>query len=101
VRAGELGQSVLAYYGAPAMLVVPTGFAPEPAAVIWNAALPRLVVRLKKLWLQAPLLILLLAWLLLGIAGGVFNLLGVENWTLGFLALVGFQFYATVRRPRF
>jgi hypothetical protein len=73
--------------------------------------------RLRSLWLRAPLLILLLAWLLVGIAGGgvsmLWHRLGVETWPgslatlafqvwgLGFLAMVAFGFYANVRKARF
>jgi len=72
---------------------------------------------LRTLWLRAPLLILLLAWLLLGIAGGLASMLwrqiSVETWPgalsavafnvwgTGFLALVALGFYAGVRKVRF
>jgi hypothetical protein len=73
--------------------------------------------RLRILWARAPLLILLLSWLLLGIAGGCWSLLwqrfrletwpgalvavAFEVWGTGFLALVGFGFYAQLRKVRF
>jgi hypothetical protein len=68
-------------------------------------------------WSQAPLLVLLLAWLAAGIAGGVFYRvschlhsdvlqpvladLGFGTWGIGFLALVGLGFYAKVRYVKF
>lgn len=45
---------------------------------------------------RAPLLVLLLAWLIAGLCGAMSNV-----WALGFLAIVGFGFYARVRRVRF
>ena len=83
----------------------------------WNGfrkAVPR---RIRALWLRAPLLILLLSWLALGMVGGVVVLLvrkyqpqswspslvngGFELWATGFLALVLFGFYVRVRNVRF
>lgn len=65
------------------------------------------------LWSRAPLLVLLLGWLSLGLAGGAGWLwfrrfeapgeapswvsAGFEIWALGFLALVSFGFYMRVR----
>lgn len=75
--------------------------------------LPR---RLEVLWQRAPLLALLGGWFVLGLGGGLFSVLakalwpdswvvaasdfGFEVWGLGFLALVGFGFWATIRKPR-
>lgn len=68
-----------------------------------------MVAWLKNLWRRAPLLVLLLGWLAVGLVGGsvaaVFRdewpaaavALFFEIWTLGFLALVGFGFYMRVR----
>jgi hypothetical protein len=68
-----------------------------------------MVARLKRLWRRAPLLVLLLGWLAVGLVGGsaaaVFRdewpvatvALCFEIWALGFLALVGFGFYMRVR----
>jgi len=66
-----------------------------------------------QLWNRAPLLVMLLAWFFFGLAGGVAFAVGsriwpdstfvaVGNlafmlWGLGFLAMVGFGFYARVR----
>jgi hypothetical protein len=83
VRATELSQAVLDYYSAPA--------AP--------AQLP--LQRLAGLLQRAPLLILMVTWLLVGIAGWLLDLKATEIWAIGFLALVGFQFYASVRNARF
>lgn len=64
--------------------------------------------RLKMLWRRAPMLILLLAWLFVGIAGGLATRierrsaappsgsLAFDLWGIGFLVLVVLQFYATV-----
>ncbi|HXM44677.1 MAG TPA: hypothetical protein VN924_25795, partial [Bryobacteraceae bacterium] len=72
--------------------------------------------RLRYLW-RAPLLILLVAWLLLGIAGGFGSMLwhrfrletwpsflaaiAFQIWGIGFLGLVVLGFYAHVRKVRF
>lgn len=73
---------------------------------LWSAAT---VKGVKKLWRRAPLLALLLGWLLAGLVAAVIALFlendlpasvtawGFEIWALGFLALVGFGFYARVR----
>ena len=69
--------------------------------------------RLRALWRRAPLLILLLAWLALGLIGGSAAFLlqrfwpenanaalieiGFDAWGLGFLVLVLFGFYMRVR----
>lgn len=70
--------------------------------------------RIQHLWQRAPLLVLLLAWLGMGVGAAVCWLaikqiwpeswvaslgdFGFEVWGLGFLALVGFGFYARVRK---
>lgn len=69
---------------------------------------------LRNLWSRAPLLVLLVGWLLVGIMGGLVSMLwrqawvetwpaylsslAFDVWGLGFLVLVGFGFYASVRR---
>lgn len=65
----------------------------------------------RRLWVCAPLLILLLSWLVAGLFAGIAMILfessaGPVNtvfdfWGLGFLAIVGFGFYARVRNMRF
>jgi hypothetical protein len=73
--------------------------------------------RTRRMWFRAPLLVLLLAWFVVGLAGGVFSMLGraywpsllsaslvdgsFELWALGFLVLVGIGLYASVRKLRF
>ncbi len=73
--------------------------------------------RVNALWVRAPLLILLLAWFAIGLAGGTACLLlgnlysrelltaitaaASEIWGLGFLALVGLGFYLRIRNVRF
>ena len=68
------------------------------------------------LWRRAPLLLLLVAWLAVGTAGGLASLLqrkvwpdawpswlndaGFTLWALGFPALVLFGFYMRVRNVR-
>jgi len=87
--------------------------APMPSATADFDLRRKWLPRIKKLWLRAPLLVLLLAWLALGfLAGSVSAILrtywpemglepsvswGFEVWGIGFLALVGFGFYAKVR----
>ena len=68
--------------------------------------------RLRRLWQRAPLLVLLLGWLGVGLVGGAISVIGrfsgegpigsaaVEVWVSGFLGLVLFQFLATVRNFR-
>lgn len=83
----------------------------------WNSFRRAAPPRIRALWLRAPLLILLLSWLALGMAGGVVALLvrkyqpqswspslvngGFELWATGFLALVLLGFYMRVRNVRF
>ena len=91
----------------------PHGMAGQAIRRMSGMALARLII----LWKRAPLLILLLSWLLLGIAGGSWSLLwqrfrletwpgalvalAFEVWGTGFLVLVGFGFYAQLRKARF
>jgi hypothetical protein len=63
------------------------------------ASFKKLPERVRLLWRRAPLLFLLLAWLAVGIFGGIlFSGFGFEFWALGFLALAGFGFYRTIRK---
>jgi hypothetical protein len=63
------------------------------------ASFGKLPERLRLLWRRAPLLVLLLIWLAVGIFGGaLFSGFGFDFWALGFLALAGFGFYRTIRR---
>lgn len=83
----------------------------------WSAIRKRAESELRILWVRAPLLVLLLGWLAFGLVGGPLALLlrslwphawpgalidaCYNLWAIGFLALVGFGFYARVRRIRF
>ncbi|MGD1069052.1 MAG: hypothetical protein ABSB15_02845 [Bryobacteraceae bacterium] len=90
LRAESLGRVVIAAYeGAPA----PSG--------------GNLAARFRTLWRRAPMLILLVAWLFVGVLGGLSvwarrqsgafpGSLAFDLWGIGFLALVVLQFYATV-----
>ena len=76
----------------------------------------RWMQRVRRLWQRAPLLVLLLVWLAVGIVGGSVSALlrsyapqtlseslvaaAFEVWGMGFLALVGFGFYMRVRHLR-
>jgi hypothetical protein len=61
------------------------------------ASFKKLPESVRLLWRRAPLLVLLLTWLAVGIFGGIL-FSGFEFWALGFLALVGFGFYRTIRK---
>lgn len=82
----------------------------------WDTLRKQTPARVRALWRRAPLLVLLLAWLAVGIVGGTaswlwsnlapelwpaaFSAAGFDGWALGFLALVLFGFYMRVRRIR-
>jgi hypothetical protein len=82
--------------------------------LVWDVL--QLKSRTRRMWFQAPLLVLLVAWFVVGLAGGLFSVLvraywpGVlpaslvegsfELWALGFLVLVGVGLYASVRNVR-
>jgi hypothetical protein len=101
-------------------LAVPELALAEPydsAAPLPSADRPRFLARFRALWLRAPLAILFLAWLLIGIGGLLCSLLwralaqetwpdqlfgmGSDVWGIGFLVLVLLGFYARVRHVRF
>jgi hypothetical protein len=96
LRATELGRVVVSWYDGPL---------PGPSRTRAKATIVYLTIR--KLWRRAPLLVILLGWLLSGAAIGLF--LKVSNvpanktvfsfniWAIGFLALVVFQFVSTIR----
>ncbi len=117
VHSAQLSQAVIERYGyvpapvAPALTDeenVPMDF--ERALLDWEK---RWTPRIGYLWRRAPLLVLLMAWFGAGLAGGCFYAVlrhwwpetwpealvsgGSELWGVGFLALVGFGFYARVR----
>jgi hypothetical protein len=99
VRAAELGQSVLDLYAGT-------------AKARSDMPLRRLRAMLRTTWRRVPLLVLLAGWFLIGVIGGIASLAGrtvgagplsagpVEVWALGFLLLVGLQFFVTVRNIR-
>lgn len=96
IRAVELGQSVLALY-------------PGTATTRRDIPLRRLQASVRAMWRRVPLLVLLAGWFLIGVIGGIASFAGrtigsgplsagpVEVWALGFLLLVGVQFFVTVR----
>jgi hypothetical protein len=98
VRATELGRMILKAYPAGTGLK-----APAPSVNLR---------RVKAMWQRTPLLVLLLGWLVVGFIGGLISVTGrysgqgplapgaVEIWATGFLALVLFQFFVTVRNFR-
>ena len=128
VLAAELAQVVIdASRWAPGVVSLPAepqlgrikseDAAKEPSGTaVWRAS-GRMAARLRYLWLRAPLLIMLLAWLVLGIASGFGSLLwrrfwpetwpgslvelAFQVWGIGFLILVAFGFFARVRKVRF
>lgn len=85
-------------------------------AKTWAALRSTSAPRLQTLWRRAPLLVLFSGWLGAGLVAGPVSMLlragwpesgaaslihlGFEVWALGFLALVGFGFYARVRDLR-
>ena len=82
----------------------------------WTALRTAASPRLQTLWRRAPLLVMLLGWLGIGLVAGPAAILlrtlapeswpaslidfGFETWGLGFLALVCFGFYARIRHLR-
>jgi hypothetical protein len=110
LRAAELGRVVLSWYEGP--FPRPVGPGTELAGRDRERHL-RWRETLRKIWLRAPLLILLAGWLLSGaVAGLLLRALSVPAsettgafnvWAIGFLALVVFQFVVAVRgalRPK-
>jgi hypothetical protein len=87
------------------------------AAIHRGYARLQLKSRTRRLWFRAPLLVLFLAWFVVGLAGGVFSALvrkywpdvlsasvvegSFELWALGFLVLVALGVYVSVRNVRF
>jgi hypothetical protein len=112
VRAAELAQMVFAYYPVPVAGVRASARSNpltdsltrvfQPAS---RSRPPHAFHRLKALWRRAPLLILLAGWFFIGLIGGFVSLLAgssgqapIEIWATGFLVLVAFQFFVTVRK---
>lgn len=126
LRTADLSQALIdaASRGLPAVTNVPVPF-PLAAERVEKAGVPRGAIwrvfgavrkharpRMRLLWRRAPLLILLLSWLGLGIVAGVVFALtreawppslidgAFEAWGLGFLIMVIFGFYARIRNVR-
>jgi len=86
----------------------------SPAPPLWKTLSEELPVVARVLWQRAPLLVLFFAWLTVGSVAGLgyaflrllswapslrsFGDAGFALWGLGFLALVGFGFYARIRK---
>jgi hypothetical protein len=82
----------------------------------WDKIREKIPYRMQLLWLRAPLFVLLGIWFFAGLIGATITLVirliepsewivsvgdtGSKIWSLGFLALVGFGFWARVRKPR-
>jgi hypothetical protein len=120
MRSAEVSQMLINQY-AVAPTVSPLPFE-LPMTIRVGSANTRIgsrnhwILRIERLWQRAPLLVMLLAWFAVGLSGGcVFALMrdywpemlpeslaanGFEVWGLGFLAMVGFGFYARVRNIR-
>jgi hypothetical protein len=114
-RASDLSQAVIAFYAQPIPdLALDAARRAEPGKLHSDKAGNRPARRLiGRLWRKVPLLVLLMGWLLLGAAGGALALLAhtpgldllsdstvraaFEFWGVGFLGLVVFQFWITVR----
>lgn len=120
IRSAQVSQTLINQYGLPPIPVPLEMADAQTAPLDFEHALAgfrqRLVPWFANLWRRAPLLILLLAWLAAGFVGGsLFAFLhhwwpetwpgsmvsgGFDLWGVGFLALVGFGFYARVRNVR-
>jgi len=82
----------------------------------WDSLREKMPLQVEALWERAPLLVMLGAWFSLGLLGGVFSYLakavwpdswivpasdfGFQLWGIGLLGVVGFGFWARIRRPR-
>jgi hypothetical protein len=109
IRAAGLGEAVIAYYGGSELIT-------DGARRRLRAARARrrpVWGMVGRMWRRTPMLVLLLGWLALGVSGGIVTVLAraagqevsastlqaaVEVWSVGFLALVVFQFFARVLR---
>ena len=118
VRSAELSQMAINQYGiAPTpvpLVLLDSGKVPRPSARPgWRESWRP---RIRNLWLRAPLLVLLLAWLTVGLVGGTISALlrnvwpqalpeslvavAFDVWGIGFLTLIAFGFYVRVRNWR-
>jgi hypothetical protein len=119
-RSAGLAQVVIDYYG----LALQTRHVQRVSKPEIHAWIPRkktfyriAAYRFRAAWSRVPLLLLLLAWLAMGVIGGtVYRIVqnarpgaaegvpaeaGFGLWGIGFLAMVGFGYYARVRDIRF
>jgi hypothetical protein len=87
IRAAELGRLVIAWGGAPDLNEAPLS---KPL----DRKIADAVNKLGQFWRRAPVLFLLLAWLLLGV---ILIPVNGETWGIGFLVIVGMQFVFTIR----
>jgi hypothetical protein len=119
VRAEELGRFVVAYYDFASPRPTLSGAAAKKPRVDSREPPARLlgwIAQLRAMWRRAPLLLLMLSWFLLGLVGGILSVtarsvglasadsstigLGFEIWGIGFLVLIGYGFYRSIRRLR-
>ncbi|MGH9696571.1 MAG: hypothetical protein ACRD5Z_20660, partial [Bryobacteraceae bacterium] len=128
VRSAELAQTILqsAYWEAfipqpeplssaqQALIDSDLGEVFSPPPPLWQTLRETVPVMLRVIWQRAPLLVLFFAWLTIGSAAGLIYALvrvltpaaslrslgdtGFALWALGFLGLVGFGFYARIRK---
>ena len=127
VRAAELGQVIIAIYQTPVIEINTSGVLKKQpferqtkvadafVSLLQNWLQPRRALqRMKAVWRRGPLLVLLVGWLCVGLLSGVVyylfwhhpgqapvNQVALEIWSVGFLALVIFQFIAATRRVKF
>ena len=82
----------------------------------WDVLRERMPKQVEALWERAPLLLILGSWFSVGLVGGTISYLAkaiwpdswivpassfaFQVWGVGFLGIVGFGFWAQVRRPR-
>jgi hypothetical protein len=112
LRAAEMGRTVISWYDEASPACV--GFGAGAVARYRQSPMrTRLYGILGRIWTRAPLLVLLIGWLLSGgFAGFLMKTMDVPGyrtapafriWAIGFLALVVFQFVVTIRgalRPK-
>ncbi len=100
LRAAELSEAVIAFYnGTPPAIALDTSSGTSVRRPLLELA--------GRWWRRVPVLVLLVGWFALGVAGGTIAVLarvaastvetGVEVWGVGFLVLVVLQFWISVR----
>ncbi len=127
VLSAELAQAVIAYYGP--FPVAGAGVAltgkggresaapqarPDGKREAFAQVGRKLTARAGRMWKSAPLLLMLTVWMATGLLMGMLALLlraisvesqvldaSFEVWGVGFLGLIGFGFYRSIRRLRF